>query len=233
MAQHPGARAGQIRLMQRGAALQMGDQQGHLQYLQLLQRQPFVQLQPEMCPHAGTQHLGRPQCSRAFQRQHLLEPQCARAAQNRADIAGVLDAIQYHTVHIRLKPGLHLGRPLQQKTHAGRRLQRAHLGKQRIIQHRHPLGASVPGPGNLPPGTGSNHGPCRPHSPLQCSTTQMVALHPDLPLLAIGSRVLRQFAELLDQRVVTRGDVDDFHRLTSIPTAPCRSTMATGAKLRR
>ena len=47
-----------------------------------------------MRTHAGTQHFGAPQRGRSFECNDLLKPKRRRAAQDGADIAGVLHAVQ-------------------------------------------------------------------------------------------------------------------------------------------
>ena len=47
-----------------------------------------------MRAHAGAQHLGRPERRRALERDHLAEAEGRGAAQDRADVAGVLDAVE-------------------------------------------------------------------------------------------------------------------------------------------
>ena len=68
---------------------------------------PFDQVQAEMRAHAGAQHLGRPQRRRALERQHLAKPKAAGTAQDGADIAGILHAVQDH----RGRAGLQRRRP--------------------------------------------------------------------------------------------------------------------------
>ena len=56
----------------------------------------FDQPQAEVRAHAGAQHLGRPQRGRALERDHLAKAEGGGAAQDRADVAGVLQPVQHH-----------------------------------------------------------------------------------------------------------------------------------------
>src|SRR5690606_19651321 len=64
---------------------------------------------------------------------------------------------------------------------------------------------------------------------------EVIPLQPDLPLLAIGRAILRQQAQTLEQRVVSRGDGDGRGGHGSAPSsgAGTISARATGANERR
>ena len=118
VAQNPGTRPGQAGPVQKVALMHMGDQQRHLQRCKVLCIQPLDQIQPEVRPHAGTQHLGRPERCAALERQHLPKAERRSTAQDGAHIACILHPIQHHGG----RAGLHCaGRgQLHHPTHAGR-----------------------------------------------------------------------------------------------------------------
>ena len=101
--QHPGAGVGQHSLVQQLLALQVRDKQGHLQTVQSIRRQAFKQTQAKMRAHARTQHLVRPQRRRAFERKHLPKAQGTGAAQNGANIACILNAVENDGVGLGVK----------------------------------------------------------------------------------------------------------------------------------
>ena len=68
-----------------------------MQRSQRVQIDSLQQMQAKVGPHASAQHFGRPQCSRAFERNDLLKAKGTRAAQDGADVARVLDSVQYYT----------------------------------------------------------------------------------------------------------------------------------------
>ncbi len=109
-----------------------GGQQRQLQRQHIGRRGRFDQAQRKVRPHAGAQHLGRPQRRRALERQHLLEPEGGGAAQDGADVAGVLQAVQQHRGPPRL--GRHGAGQGPQKAHWGTGAQAAQTGQQGVGQ---------------------------------------------------------------------------------------------------
>ena len=55
-----------------------------------------------MRAHAGTQHLGRPQRRRAFQRDHLSDTERRGAAQDAAHVARILQPVEHDAGDARL-----------------------------------------------------------------------------------------------------------------------------------
>ena len=94
MTQDPGAGKGRHRFVKKRALVGTGHDEGYRQCVKKIGPDTFEKLQAEMRAHAGTQHLGRPQCCRALERNDLAESKGARAAQNGADIAGILYPVQ-------------------------------------------------------------------------------------------------------------------------------------------
>ena len=226
MAQHPGAGLRQHRVGQQHIGLQPGAYQRHLQRRQVVRLQTVDQPKSEMCAHAGPQHLGRPQRSRALQRQHLPDPEGRSAAQDAADVAGVLHPVEYHAGRVWIdREGR---RHAQQKTQPGWRLQRAEAIEQRIGHPHHarrPLRQGAQR--RLGPGAVGHHRLQRPLATFAQRRAQVLAFQPQLAGLAVAGGVARQLAQPHQQRVVARGD-----KLRLVHSWP-PSTARTGAKLRR
>ena len=204
-------------LVQVGAAVRTGNDDRQRQHSQIGNGHAFDQLQAPVRTHAGSQHLGTPERRRALERDDLLETKGTGAAQDRADVASILHAVQDHGRNGRLQGSRR--REFQHKTHARGRLQRADAGEQRIgdddglARRAGPLRVRL-----LPERLRKNRNQGL-HAALQDSTAQVVALNPDLTQLAICAAVLAQAAQILEQRVVARRDVLHLrggHRKTSV-----------------
>jgi hypothetical protein len=71
-----------------------GREQRNAERLQIRRLDGLDQPQAEVRAHARAQHLGRPQARRALDRDHLTHTEGRCAAQDRADVARVLEAVE-------------------------------------------------------------------------------------------------------------------------------------------
>ena len=167
--------------------------------------QGLAKIQPEVGSHGGSQHLGRPQCRRAWRGPDLPDAQRAGRAQDAADITRVLKTIEQYR-RCRGVRGLALGQSGQEH-HPGWRQQRADLLE-------HPIGHEVNlvGPGgqfahgSSPPGGLGNRRHPSPMAACEEGRAQMLALDADQSLLAVGRRLSLEPAQALQQRVAARRD---------------------------
>lgn len=209
VAEDPGAGLGQAQAVEGVAGgVRAGGQEGHGQGGEVVGAQAFVQAQGKVRPHAGAQNLGRPKRGGAFEGQHLAHAQGGGAAQNSADVAGVLQAIEHHRGDglerhhgAGCMPRLLAGH-VDQETQRRRRFKGAALGHQHVAQD-HDVG-HIQGQGAqvrvIPSAAAENGGAWRP-TPGQKSARQVIALQPDAPLTPIAGGVLHQAAQFLDPSV--------------------------------
>ena len=184
-----------------------------------------MQCQAEVRTHAGAQHLGRPQRGRAGECQHLAHTEGCRAAQDAADVAGVLHAVEYEAGRSR-DHNRRRGQ-VDDETDAGWRFERAETGEKRARHDGH-LGRPM---GQFPQ---RRHLPCRVadhrlHRGLAAGAqraAQVVTLDPHLAESPVGATVLCQPAQAHQQGVVARDDANG-------PAHRWPSLLRTGAKLRR
>ena len=151
-------------------------------------------------------------------------------AQDAADVAGILQAVEDDGVAARLRRGGGVG--LDQEADRRRRLQAAQLAHQRI-GNAHDLGRvarerlerGVAQPDSV---TIARSGA---RAALEQRAAQVVAFQPDAAQLAVGRRLGEQLAQVLEQVVVARRDLaDDGHALArrrrgaARPRAPARTS---------
>ena len=215
--------------MQPVAGMRTGHQQRHAQRGQVVRCQRFDQPQAEVRAHAGTQYLGRPQQRGALERRHLRKAEGGRAAQDRADVAGVLQPVQHHRGRVGQQG--RRGRQVEHESQRRGRRQLAHAGQQGVVDHYvfysylRNVGAG------LRPKRCRKHRQCRAQAARQRRAAQVLALDPDAALLAVRAAILRQPAQVLQQRVVARADAQ--RPFGAHVHSVCTRSPATGAKLRR
>ena len=138
-------------------------------------------------------------------REHLAKSECSRAAQDRAHVAGVLHPVEDHGGLAGCKAGalckLAARSPCAQETPARSSRQQARRRSRRCW----PPAPDHSVAGRRPEGLGK-HRNFGLHAALDGCPAQVIALQPDTALLAIGGAVLREPAQVLEQRVGRRGD---------------------------
>ena len=191
--------------MQHLRGVRTGADQGKLQGIERRFVDGLDEVQSEMCTHAGTQHLRRPQRGRALECHHLGEAEGRGRAQHAADVAGVLQAVEHDGGHARLH--LRLCLPRQHEADARRGFECAQAGKQFVLDDHNPrcvLGQLAQRP--LLPRRFGNHRLRHRLPAIGAGAAEMIAFDPHLALLAIRRRIACELAQANQQRVVARAD---------------------------
>ena len=193
------------------------------QHGDVLDGRALDQRQREMRAHAGAQHLGRPQRDGALERDDLREAHRRRGAQDAADVARILQAIQHDRVRARSRRDAAVG--LDQEADRRRRLEAAQLAHQRVGD-ADDLGRAARERierGHGPAGLGDD-GAHRHAATLQQRAAQVIAFEPRTTELAVRRGLVQQLAQILEQVVVARADLaDDAHGISVLRALSARA----------
>jgi hypothetical protein len=200
----PGAGVRQLGLVQPLAAVRAGRDQRHLQASSASASTPSISRSPKWAPMPARSTLGAHSAAVPLSAITWVKPKAA--ALRRMEPA--LPASCRRSSTTLGASGCRSGRrQVEHETHGRGRLEPTDAAQQ-IVAHHHRLGGPCRPLGRRTrPERLRKHGHRGLDAPRQRRTAEVVALEPDPAQLAVSAWVLRELAQVLEQRVVARADV--------------------------